>query len=159
MASRIVEIEGLINGLISEVEGEPLSGTSGAPPVVYREALDVEIPPTVFPASTLLFSYPSQVFLALGGELSENEWRWTQRSYFDATGDELLAEAQREMKSLLPALITAFRHTDPDYWMLGDGTQVLFDIEDAGDPNVAEFEEGPTVLVKALNLIARTEEI
>jgi hypothetical protein len=156
MASRIEEIEAILVGLIESAEGEPLTGTT---PVTFAEVLDVEIPPTVFPASTLLFSYPSQTFIDLGANLSENEWRWVQRSYFDATGDELLAEAQREMKRLLPALQAVIRRVDPDDLYLEDGTFVQLDIEDAGDPNVTQFSEGgPRILVKALNLVARTEE-
>jgi hypothetical protein len=156
MASRIEEIEAVINGLIESVEGEPLSGTQ---PLKYAEVFDVDIRPTAYPCSTLLFSYPSQTFISLGNPpLSENEWRWVQRSYFDATGDDLLAEAQREMKSLLPALLDAFRRVDADDLILEDGTQMMLDIEDAGDPDIGPIDESTRVLAKALNLIARTEE-
>lgn len=151
MASRIEEIEAVINGLIESATGEPLSGTTA---ITFSEVLDVEVPPTEFPCSTLLFSYPSQIFLDLGANLSDNEWRWIQRSYFDNTDP---ATAQREMKSLLPALMTEFRRVAPGELELADGTQIMLDIEDAGDPNVTDFE-GQSMLIKALNLIARTEE-
>jgi hypothetical protein len=152
MASRIEEIEAIINGLVRSTAGEPLSGTT---PLKYREVLDVEVPPTQYPCSTLLFSYPAQTFADLGADLSDNEWRWIQRSWFDNTDP---ATAQREMKKLLPALITAFRRVDPVELTLEDGTFVQLDIEDAGDPNVAEFLDGTSALTKALLLIARTEE-
>ncbi|MCL6437217.1 MAG: hypothetical protein K6T51_01290 [Rubrobacteraceae bacterium] len=150
-AARIEQIEAAINALISRAEGEPLPGSTEA--VRYAEVLDVEVPPQHFPASTLLFSYPSQSDLATGG-ITQNTWRWIQRSYFDFTDPEA---AQREMKRLVPALLAALRHASPDDLVLEDGTQIELTVEDAGDPDRAQIGES-SVLVKSLYITAYTEE-
>ncbi|WP_273843930.1 hypothetical protein [Rubrobacter calidifluminis] len=150
-AARIEQIEAVINTLISRSEGEPLPGATD--PVVYRDVLDVEVEPQQYPASTLLFSYPSQSDLATGG-ITQNTWRWIQRSYFDFTDP---ATAQQEMKRLIPALLSALRHASPDDLLLADGTQIELVVEDAGAPDRAEVGES-SVLVKSLYITAQTEE-
>lgn len=150
--SRIEQIENVINALVNRAEGNPLFEGQGG--VVYREILDVEIPPSEFPASTLLFSYPAQSDAATGG-ITSNEWRWVQRSYFDFTDPET---AQKEMKRLLPALLASFRRADPDDLMLPDGTPVEIVVEDGGDPDRGTVGERQ-LLMKSLYLTATTEEI
>jgi hypothetical protein len=150
VASRIEQIEAVINALIGRARGEAVEGGTNA----YAEVLDVEVPPQAFPASTLLFSYPAQRHEAMGGGLTENEWRFIQRSYFDYTDPAL---AQREMKSLLPALLSEVRNAAPEDLELPDGTSLMLDVEDAGDPDRAAVGE-TQMLVKSLYLIARTEE-
>lgn len=150
MSGRIRRLEEAINSLIeaTTAEAELREETD----LSYAEVLDVEVPPAYFPASTLLFSFPSQTDYATGG-LTENEWRWVQRSYFDNTDPAL---AQSEMKRLLPALLTTFRRNP--VLTLPDGTTAEIDVEDTGPPEPAEGRGMPPVLVKSLEIVMRTEE-
>jgi hypothetical protein len=142
--ARITEIKGVINKLV----GRAKSGR-----VSFNEVSPVEVPPQQFPASTLLFSYPAQSDYGTGG-VTENQWRFIQRSYFDYTDPEA---AQLEMEALLPALLTEIRRAGPDDLLLPDGTPMELDVEDAGDPDRGEVGE-QQMLIKSLYLIARTEE-
>lgn len=151
-ASRIEQIEDVINRIISTAEGEPLF--EGQENISYREIRDVEVPPGEFPASTLLFSYPAQEDAGTGG-LTGNTWRWIQRSYFDFTDPEA---AQKEMKRLLPALLTSLRHAGPDDLVLPDGTPVELVVEDGGDPDRGAVGQ-QQMLIKSLYLTATTEEV
>lgn len=150
MSGRIRQLEAQINALVRSTVARAESREETE--LVFAEILDVEIPPERYPASTLLFSFPSQTDYATGG-LTENEWRWVQRSYFDNTEPAL---AQMEMKRLLPALLTTFRRNP--VLTLEDGATAEIDVEDTGPPEPAEGRGMPSVLVKSLEIVMRTEE-
>lgn len=151
--SRIEQIEEIVCARIRTVSADPLE--EGDDPLIYKEVLDVDVPPSVFPASTMLFTYPSQEWGALGMAITDNSWRWIQRSVWDASDEAI---AQREMKRMLPALLRTIALIDPQTELiLDDGTVFELDIEDAGDPNTRNTVAG-MVLVKNLFLTATTEE-
>lgn len=146
-------IEDRIIQVISRVEGEPL--TQGADPLRFQLLLPYEVEPWEYPASTLFFSYPSQTDAATGG-ITENQWRWVQRSYWDNSDQ---ARAQAQMKRMLPELPAVIRHmTIEDHIINGDKFFEL-EIEDAGIPDPVETATGRLLLIKSLFLTATTEEI
>lgn len=153
MASRIEQIEEVINARIAVVSSDPL--VAGDDRLVYKEILDVDVQPAAFPASTLLFTWPSQTAGALGGLITDNEWRWVQRSIWDASDPAL---AQREMKRMLPDLLRALATVDPEEELtFDDGIVYELAVEDAGDPNRQRTVDG-LVLVKNLFITATSEE-
>lgn len=145
-------IEDRINQVITRVEGEPL--TEGADPLRYQLLLNYEVEPWEYPASTLLFTYPSQVDAATGG-ITENQWRWVQRSYWDNSEQ---SRAQAQMKRMLPELVTVIRRMTIEDHITEDGQFFELEIEDAGVPDPVETATGRLLLVKSLFLTATTEE-